>query len=134
MTGHSRATAANAPISTYTVGHARTRAWIVKGPFLALGLAALVGCSGGGVESTERSGSTSEAIYGGALDDDQSATTGVVALRIGDSAPYELCSGSLIAPNVVLTARHCVSKSIVDTVFCDAKGHSTNGDHVGDDF
>jgi MYXO-CTERM domain-containing protein len=134
MIRDSRATTGNAPKFAYTVGQSRTRAWITKGPFLALGFAALVGCSGaGGAGTTENVGATSEAIYGGAIDNDPSATTGVVALRIGDSSPFELCSGSLIAPNVVLTARHCISKSIVDTVYCDAKGLSTNGDHVGAD-
>ena len=132
MIRDSRAATGNAPNAAYTVGHARTSAWITKSPLLALGFSILVGCSGAGA-TPENVGATSEAIYGGAVDNDKSATTGVVALRIGDSSPFELCSGSLIAPNVVLTARHCISKSIVDTVYCDAKGLSTNGDHVGAD-
>lgn len=62
-------------------------------------------------------------------DDDQRAIASVVALRVG-KGDYELCSGVLVAPNVVLTARHCVANNISPTVSCDEHGSSTNGRHV----
>jgi MYXO-CTERM domain-containing protein len=67
-------------------------------------------------------------IFGGALDDDPGSST--VALKVGEPGAYELCSGAVVAPNVVLTARHCVAKAITTTVSCDENGHSTNGAHV----
>jgi hypothetical protein len=44
-----------------------------------------------------------------------------------------LCSGALVAPNLILTARHCVSRSITATPACDTRGASHNGDHLGAD-
>lgn len=71
-------------------------------------------------------------IYGGSVDSD--GTNGaVVALRIGTGLTAELCSATAIAPNVLLTARHCVSKNVTKTVVCNAKGESENGPHFGDD-
>jgi hypothetical protein len=69
-------------------------------------------------------------IFGGAQDNDAKAAAGVVALRVGTDGDYELCSGALLAPNVVLTARHCVAKSLTTSVSCDENGESTNGKHV----
>src|SRR5262249_21110348 len=44
-----------------------------------------------------------------------------------------LCSGALVAPNLVLTARHCVSRAVTATPSCDARGRSHNGDHLAED-
>lgn len=74
--------------------------------------------------------SSGSAIYAGARDDGDDA---VVALRIGDGSTYRLCTGALIAPNVVLTARHCTSVSAVETIGCTASGQSTNGDQFAGD-
>ncbi len=73
---------------------------------------------------------TEDPIVGGSPDTDGGA---VVALRIGKGRMAELCSATAIAPNVLLTARHCVSKSLTKTVICNAKGASENGPHFGDD-
>jgi MYXO-CTERM domain-containing protein len=56
-----------------------------------------------------------------------------VSIKVGNGTQFELCSGSLLSANVVLTARHCVSKTISTTVSCNEHGQSGNGDHVGDD-
>lgn len=71
-----------------------------------------------------------DTIVGGSVDTDGGA---VVALRIGTGSRAELCSATLIAPNVLLTARHCVSKTVQKTVICNSKGESENGPHFGDD-
>jgi hypothetical protein len=73
-------------------------------------------------------------IFGGETDDDENAVSSVVALKVGIGGSFELCSGALVAPNVVLTARHCVANSITTSVSCDEKGNSTNGGHVDGDL
>jgi len=52
-------------------------------------------------------GSTSQAIIGGELDESTSGVVGL-ALDLGTRVAGH-CSGTLIAPNLVLTARHCVA-------------------------
>ena len=62
--------------------------------------------------------------------------TGVVAVATSlDDSPSHvtLCSGALVAPNLVLTARHCVSRAVTATPSCDARGMSHNGDHLAED-
>jgi hypothetical protein len=68
------------------------------------------------------------------VDNDGSQNGGVVAVKVGTSSTqFLLCTGAVIAPNVVLTARHCVSVSTSQTVACDENGVSGNGAQVGAD-
>jgi MYXO-CTERM domain-containing protein len=111
---------------------ARPRGWI-SAVLLGVASMALAACSAPAEPSTLDVGSTQQAIFSGTVDDDAQESAGVVSLKIGNGTSFELCSGSLLSPNVVLTARHCVSKSITSTVSCNELGQSGNGDHVGDD-
>jgi hypothetical protein len=85
---------------------------------------------GGAVEVAVATDTAEPAIFGGDRDDDDRAYAGVVALRVGVSGTFELCTGALVAPNVVLTARHCVTKNTTASVSCDENGRSANGPHV----
>jgi len=115
---------------------ANTTSWMkvvlaVAGAALSLSTVACAGetSSAADVEVVQKSEAK---IYGG--ERDQAATlTGVVALKVGNGTTFELCTGALVAPNLVLTARHCVSKNITPSVVCDENGRSGNGDHVSDD-
>jgi len=63
-------------------------------------------------------------------------TSGVVAVATAlDASPHHvtLCSGALVAPNLVLTARHCISRAVTAMPSCDAKGRSHNGAHLAED-
>ncbi|MEB2312776.1 MAG: S1 family peptidase [Sorangiineae bacterium] len=71
-----------------------------------------------------------EAINGGVLDDGSGAHEGVVMLTLPGGGA---CTGSLIAPKLVITARHCVSQNVTEGIACDIYGGSQNGDHVGAD-
>ncbi|MGH7280684.1 MAG: S1 family peptidase [Polyangiaceae bacterium] len=61
-----------------------------------------------------------EVVHGVA---DRNRDPAVIAIDIGGEA---LCSGSLIAPNVVLTARHCVSNT-TEEVECPAQSAQIQG-------
>ena len=100
--------------------------WIVLAPLLAA-------CGAGDGSTTESVGNDEAAIYlgAGATGGADTTSANVVALKIGDGATFLLCSGALVAPNVVLTARHCVAQKLSDTVACDEDGHSMQGPQVG---
>lgn len=67
----------------------------------------LAGCAAPDARHVDEGvGQVGEAIAGGELDTTDTAVVGVVALGQGG---IESCSGTLIAPNVVLTAHHCVA-------------------------
>jgi hypothetical protein len=94
-------------------------------------LAALLSLLGGGCISTRQGVADATTVL--AIAEEES---GVVALGTsldGDPAHMTLCSGALVASNLVLTARHCVSHSITSTPSCDAKGQSHNGAHLSGD-
>lgn len=87
-----------------------------RGSFALVAAAAaglIAGCGDGGLGTAPPGlaqpelAQASQAIIGGSLDE---ATTGVVGLALDlGSRVAGHCSGTLIAPNLVLTARHCVA-------------------------
>ena len=76
---------------------------------IALGFLFVVGCSSSATRATPDEaapvGAASQAIQGGTAD---TADTFAVGIRIGNAGS---CSGTLITPNLVVTARHCVDQS-----------------------
>jgi hypothetical protein len=46
--------------------------------------------------------------------------TGVLAILTVTREVIQLCTGTLIAPNLVLTARHCIAPASADTIECDS--------------
>jgi S1-C subfamily serine protease len=67
------------------------------------------------------------------MDQEQQGVVAVAATLDDDPSHVTLCSGALVAPNLILTARHCVSRAITATPACDARGESHNGLHLADD-
>jgi MYXO-CTERM domain-containing protein len=107
--------------------------WVTTAPLTCLLLAAC-GTAATGPGENEPTASTSSAIYGGVEDNDASQNDAVVAIKVGDGQQFELCSGTLIAPNVVLTARHCVSVVNNQAISCDQNGNSLDdGPDLGAD-
>jgi hypothetical protein len=96
---------------------------------------ACAGCSGSAASEApdENAGVTSSPIVGGTA---STASQDEVVLIIRHSASSEIdpsCSGTLLAPNLVLTARHCVAAADA-TSQCDSSGRSVTGGHVYDDY
>jgi V8-like Glu-specific endopeptidase len=126
--------ATHIPTSRFSIGPRAVCWWILRSSALALAALGVMGCSaevdGNSTVETDVPLGTDTKIFGGEDDDDPASLGSVVALKVGMGGTYELCSGALVAPNVVLTARHCVANSITTTVSCDENAQSTNGRHV----
>jgi hypothetical protein len=75
---------------------------------------ALVGCSTPDLEPPAF-GAAESPLQGGSVDLSDRAVVGIVAQR---AVGRQTCSGTLIAPNVVVTARHCVAETFPDVVRC----------------
>ncbi len=80
------------------------------------GLAVNDGDQNGG--APENAGPVSEAIQGGKIDTKHPYAVGLTMI---DGDMMGTCSGALIAPNLVITARHCVSQSPERVTCGDAK-------------
>lgn len=89
------------------------------------------GVPGGG--EAEVTGATESALIGGVEDSDDAANDGVLAVRIGDGSPFELCSAALVAPNLILTAMHCIRRNVTDDINCNERGEALNAPQVADD-
>jgi hypothetical protein len=85
---------------------AATKAWLLG----AGAVATLCSACGSAPEPGEDPalGTARQAIVGGALDEETRAVVGL-ALDLGRRDVAGHCSGTLIAPNLVLTARHCIA-------------------------
>jgi hypothetical protein len=67
-----------------------------------------------GERRPESAGAMAEPIQGGAPDSEHSFAVGVLREREG----LGFCSGVLIAPNLVVTARHCVTRMASTSIDC----------------
>lgn len=74
-----------------------------------------------------------DTLTASAIERDESGVVALGTMVDGDPARVTLCSGTLVASNLVLTARHCVSRSLTSTPSCDTSGQSHNGLHLAAD-
>lgn len=128
------------PTHTHTVRPVGLAWWIVRPSVLVAAALLGTGCA----EETDLADDviadvrleSAPQIFGGEEDADEVSIDGVVALKIGSGSGevFELCTGALVAPNVVLTARHCIARSVTTSVSCNERGLSKNGPHVAGHF
>jgi secreted trypsin-like serine protease len=81
----------------------------------ALVLVASIGCGPGALDG-ERTATLSSPIEDGVTDTTHTFVVGIV--RYAAAGSIALCSGVLLAPNLVATARHCVTDQAPDQVDC----------------
>ncbi len=75
---------------------------------IALLISPILAACGGADDDPEQWSAATQPIVGGEVDEQTTGAVGL-ALNVLDLFFFGHCSGSLIAPNVVLTAQHCVS-------------------------
>ncbi|HET9931081.1 MAG TPA: S1 family peptidase [Polyangiaceae bacterium] len=81
--------------------------------WLSCGVALVTGCSA--PDSTEENGSLESPISGGTTD---AVNTNVFGLLAHADDGVGACSSTLIAPNLLLTARHCIAHTTDEQVIC----------------
>lgn len=95
----------------------RTRTALVLGSVIALAACSAGVDADGALGSDEATGSLSQRIVGGATDREHIAVLAIATITPDSEA---LCTGTLIAPNLVLTARHCVVPVENEVVDCSS--------------
>lgn len=95
---------------------------------LAAGLAVGACASPGGTDPSadERLGRTSSAILGGAPSDASQDAVVMLVFRDPATSFQGICTAALVAPRLVLTARHCVADTEAD-VACSVDGAPASG-------
>jgi MYXO-CTERM domain-containing protein len=83
----------------------------------ALAVACMASC-GGPAPSTELVETTSSPIQNGTTDTTHLFAVGVVQFAQAQQNTVAFCSGVLLAPNLVATARHCVAQLTSTTIDC----------------
>jgi MYXO-CTERM domain-containing protein len=90
--------------------------WAGAGVFAPALVCCAVSC--GGAPPGEDVGTTSSAIQGGSVDGTHQFAVGIVQLADEAQNMIAICSGVLLAPNLVATARHCVAALDSTTIDC----------------
>ena len=98
---------------------------------LALVCLALAACSA--APRTESAGEAASPIINGKNSDDSQNAVVLLVYPVSSTEAFE-CTGTMLAPNLILTARHCVSKTADAAFGCDEKGNGTAGGTVGQDY
>lgn len=108
-----------------TISTSRPRAPVSASLALVVLSGALVACLSPTEPAPERLAQASQAVINGVASG--AADDSAIRLQIFENGmPYASCSGVLVAPNLVLTARHCVS--VTDDQFgCDETGKALVG-------
>jgi trypsin len=92
------------------------------GSALAFVIVCVGGCGSGASSPVERVGSSASGIQGGTTDTTHNFAVGVCGGAFGGPQDGNncqvICSGALIAPNLVISARHCVDNVSSMTVEC----------------
>jgi len=95
----------------------------------SVAMIALVGC-GSDATRSERTASTNDPIINGTASgpaDDAAVWVGALS---SSGYPMGMCSGVLVADNIVLTARHCVSRTEEGGIACAKDGRPISGGAV----
>jgi V8-like Glu-specific endopeptidase len=87
----------------------------MKSPVLTAAVLACVAACGSPSPPREQAATSSNAIQGGTNDSTHSFAVGVV---LQGARGVALCSGALLGPNLVATARHCVSQISSTVIDC----------------
>ncbi len=97
-------------------------------------LGALTGCAADASPTGDSSASASAPIIDGTAstaEDDSAVWLGVLS---SEGYPQGMCSGVLVADNVVLTARHCVARTANGGIACRKDGTPIVGGNVLSDY
>jgi Trypsin-like peptidase domain len=94
--------------------------------FAALCLASTFSCSNA-YENDEHIRRGSSAVIGGEASGPEHDAVVYLFVEPEGESTWEECSGTLLSPHVVLTARHCVSAMNLGEFVCDADGELVQG-------